>query len=422
MLPEAEQEAEHTIVAAKENCVSKMKSADEKACSKCGQPYKGWGDVCGGCRKLKRAVTAKACSNCGIFFAGSADTCDECGKAEDIRSRDDAPTGEDSLAQQADATEQVAELLCPANIEEDVTKENVFGLNSHTEKGDDGQGEDSLAQKADDTEKVAELLGPRNIEEEVNSHSRKADDVAAKRLVEPQKPELGEHLAPSTEDPDRAGQDASSAMTEVSRKHELKHVTIQKLNGKRGGIKFQKDASTESVAALKNEVRFHLAIPRIKQISLVLDDALLQDEMTLVDSGVVDGSVLNLVVAKRPFLEALQEEASDWTWDGRPNCSADLVSAVGGGYSLSTVQHLLKEISWLSNVLDEKAVEKIGKVWYTGSSRKIASPNFRTNREHTHTFFFEFEGCTYRVSRVTTDFSFSIRAHCDSDDDDPRRR
>merc|ERR1719221_34711 len=108
--------------------------------------------------------------------------------------------------------------------------------------------------------------------------------------------------------------------------------------------------------------------------------------------------MLNLVVAEKTWLEALQEEANDWTWDGQPNCSADLVSddmhqellAGQGCYSPSNVQRLLSEIPWLSNVLDEKAVDTIGKVWHSRSNRKIGSPNWRTNREHTHKFVFEF--------------------------------
>merc|ERR1712008_600372 len=97
-------------------------------------------------------------------------------------------------------------------------------------------------------------------------------------------------------------------------------------DGKRICATFPEDASTMSVAEFKSSIREHFAIPRNKQISLVLDDASLQDGRTLLDVGVVDGSVLNLVVAQGTWLEALQEEAILWPCGGEPNSSADLVS------------------------------------------------------------------------------------------------
>merc|ERR1719330_873248 len=60
--------------------------------------------------------------------------------------------------------------------------------------------------------------------------------------------------------------------------------------------------STTDVADLKSLIQKTLSIPYSDEISLVLDDTVLQDEKTLVDSGVVDGTVLSIVVRKRSFL------------------------------------------------------------------------------------------------------------------------
>merc|ERR1712117_765865 len=120
----------------------------------------------------------------------------------------------------------------------------------------------------------------------------------------------------------------------------------------------------------------NLKIPRNRRISLVLDDIVLQDERTLADSGVVEGSVLNLVIEKRTWLEALREEASTWTCDGRPCTGVELVphhmhtnllagkgvtnlkttlclSGFASHYHRSSVKRLLSNVKMISDVLGD---------------------------------------------------------------------
>lgn len=107
----------------------------------------------------------------------------------------------------------------------------------------------------------------------------------------------------STESPELAGHGISSTMTGLPCENQLKHVTLQKLNGERVEVTLQHATPLAiSVAAMKSLIQNNPAIPHNSEISLILDDAVLQDERTLVDSGVMDGSVLNLVVGERSWL------------------------------------------------------------------------------------------------------------------------
>lgn len=228
---------------------------------------------------------------------------------------------------------------------------------------------------------------------------------------------------------DLAAHGVSSTMTEVSRKPQLRHITLQKLNGKRFELTFSEEfePSRMSVAELVSEIQEHLAIPDNTQIRLVLDDVELQDEMSLVDSGIEDGSVLNLILVKnKNWLQVLQEEANSWTWDRQPNSCVELVpddmhqKLLAGqsvsvikvpirntqhcntsSYRSSTVKHLLSDIEWLSKVLGEDDVEGIGRVWHARSDPKCAP---HTNRQYNKYYVFELSGRAYQAFRYTTAF------------------
>merc|ERR1712113_1263607 len=134
------------------------------------------------------------------------------------------------------------------------------------------------------------------------------------------------------------------------------------------------------------------------------------------------GSVLNLMVAKRrTWLEVLQEAANSWRWQGQAISCVELVpddmhrNLLAGAsvpiletafdeetqqhhrYGPSSAQCLLFNIEWLSKVLDEKAVEEIGKVWRASSAGKVEEGNPRRNRLYSCWFVFEFSGRAYQV-------------------------
>jgi len=228
---------------------------------------------------------------------------------------------------------------------------------------------------------------------------------------------------------DLAGHGVSSTMTKVSCKAQLKRITLQELNGKRFEVTFSEDfesSGTMSVADMKSLIKENLAIPNNKQIRLVLDDFELQDERTLVESGVESGSVLNLIFVQKNWLEVLQREANSWTWDRQPNSCVELVPddmhqkllagesvsvikvaldarSRASDYSPSTVRRLLSGIEWLSKVLDEKDVEGIGRVWHARSDPKIGGGgSFGSNRQYNKHYVFELSGCAYQALWYTT--------------------
>lgn len=53
-----------------------------KKCTKCGEEFKGFGDVCSKCRKLGRSGTFQQCEVCGAFVESYGKICDSCGKGE----------------------------------------------------------------------------------------------------------------------------------------------------------------------------------------------------------------------------------------------------------------------------------------------------------------------------------------------------
>merc|ERR1712012_794065 len=116
-----------------------------------------------------------------------------------------------------------------------------------------------------------------------------------------------------------------------------------------------------------------------------------------------------------------------WDYRGRPNSCVELVTddmhqsllagervsvlktaqddgAHASAYRPSSVQCMLSNIEWLSEVLDEEAVEEIGKVWHARSDRKIGSPNSMDNYQHSRWFVFEFSNRVYQVLWYYTDF------------------
>jgi len=50
-----------------------------KTCNKCGNEFKGFGDVCANCRRVtKKEGETQTCEVCGVIFMGFGTKCDEC--------------------------------------------------------------------------------------------------------------------------------------------------------------------------------------------------------------------------------------------------------------------------------------------------------------------------------------------------------
>lgn len=54
-----------------------------KVCSRCREPYKGFGDVCTDCRKSGPLGTPRVCRRCQVHFSGFGPMCSDCHEKDD---------------------------------------------------------------------------------------------------------------------------------------------------------------------------------------------------------------------------------------------------------------------------------------------------------------------------------------------------
>lgn len=196
-------------------------------------------------------------------------------------------------------------------------------------------------------------------------------------------------------------------------------ILIQTLGGER--LEFDLESGA-TVAAVKAFVQEKLDIAP-KQQSLFWEGKALEDEGAMVDSGIVEGAVLNLVVADQNWLELLQKkgiERSDSHELGCNDIDVELVDdavhknllegkldewksgATGSGrgwkdeYSRTpfepiSAETLLAQQNWIATVFGDR-VKEIGNVWMTGYSHSTGS------KDWIHKWFvFEFGGHVFRV-------------------------
>eukprot|EP00931_Biecheleriopsis_adriatica_P070941 TRINITY_DN44778_c0_g1_i1.p1 TRINITY_DN44778_c0_g1~~TRINITY_DN44778_c0_g1_i1.p1 ORF type:complete len:207 (-),score=36.34 TRINITY_DN44778_c0_g1_i1:79-699(-) len=196
-------------------------------------------------------------------------------------------------------------------------------------------------------------------------------------------------------------------------------IVIQTLGGQRLELDIEKSTT---VAATKSLIREKLGIAPTLQ-SLVLEGIELQDENVLVDCGVDECIVLNLLVADENWLEILQHKAKELSNGYELGCNdldvelvEDMVherllageldewkskdTQTGRGwldeYSRTPFEPVSAEVllarqKWLADVLGDK-VSEVGQVWPAGYRRSTGS------KDWIHDWFvFEFRGRTFRV-------------------------
>jgi len=188
-------------------------------------------------------------------------------------------------------------------------------------------------------------------------------------------------------------------------------IVISTLNGE----SFELDVeSTYTVSATKQLIREKLHIAQDLHTELIGNDKL-DDDNTLVDSGVVKGTILTLLIREDTLLELLQKKAKQNSErDELGCCQLFDVEAVDPAahkqlsegklaewkgqdtkteysFEVSSAERLLAEQTWLSTALGDK-VKEIGCVWRAGYSHSVGyTENFDK------WFVFECDGEVFRL-------------------------
>jgi hypothetical protein len=196
-------------------------------------------------------------------------------------------------------------------------------------------------------------------------------------------------------------------------------IVISTLNGD----SFELDVErTLTLSATKKLIKERLHIAQDLHVVLV-GTHVLHDDRTLADYGVVEGTMLTLVIREDDLLELLQKKAMQLSTDYELGCHDVDVEAVdvamhaqlsegnlaewkgedtktGRGwqdeysrmpFEVSSAEKLLAEQTWLSTALGDK-VKQIGCVWRASYSHRAGSKDWN------HKWFvFEYDGEVFRV-------------------------